>query len=99
MVRLLSILLALTFIAAPAFAADDGGFGTERFYDEAPAALGDPDQGFDPQSVEPAAGVEADADGQVNEGDADAAIQPSEDEAPAVEPASGTVIDMVPSAE
>ncbi len=96
MIRLLSLLLALTLVAAPAFAADDGGFGTDRFYDEAPAAFNDPES-FDPDTVEPAAGVEADADADV-EGDAGAVIEPS-DTAPNAEPAGDTVIDMAPSAE
>ena len=99
MIRLLSALLALTLVSVPAFAADDGGFGTERFYDEAPAALNDPQQGFDPQAVEPAAGVEADADVQMGD-EAGAADQPSDDADTNENVAPrATVIDMEPSAE
>lgn len=96
MIRLLSALLALTLVAAPAIAADDGGFGSERFYDEAPAAFNDP-EGFDPQSIEPAAGAEDTTDGQVT-GAAGVAIEGGDDADgfEATEPASGTVIDMVP---
>ncbi len=98
MIRLLSALLALTLVSAPAMAADDGGFGTDRFYDEAPAALNDPQQGFDPQAVEPAAGDEADADAQM-EDEAGISAQPSDNSADENVAPRATVIDMEPSAE
>lgn len=98
MIRLLSALLALTFMAAPALAADDGGFGTDRFYDEAPAALNDPQQGFDPQAVEPAAGDETGVDTQM-EDEAGALAEPSADDAVENVAPRATVIDMEPSAE
>lgn len=102
MIRLLSALLALTLVAAPALAADDGGFGTDRFYDEAPAALNDPQQGFDPQAVEPAAGDETGVDGQMEDpmgNEAGASTEPSADDAVENVAPRATVIDMEPSAE
>ncbi len=97
MIRLLSILLALTFVASPVLAADDGGFGSERFYDEAPAALNDPET-FDPQAIEPAAGVEADADAQI-EDEVGVTGEPSNDNTPSAEQIRNTIIDMEPAAE
>ena len=56
MIRFLALLAFLT-LATPAFAADDGGFGTKRFSNQGPAAL-DEGTAFDPSTVEPAAGTE-----------------------------------------
>lgn len=56
MIRFLALLAVLT-VATPAFAADDGGFGTKRFSNQGAAAL-DEGAAFDPATVEPAAGTE-----------------------------------------
>ena len=97
MIRFLSVFLALTFVASPVLAADDGGFGSDRFYEEAPAALNDPDA-FDPQAIEPAAGVEADADAQI-EDEAGVTGEPSNDNTPSAAQVRDTIIDMEPAAE
>jgi len=60
---LLSAVVALLAAASPAHAGDDGGFGTQRFSSNAPAALGNPDA-FNPAAVEPASGVDATATDQ-----------------------------------
>lgn len=53
-------LLGLLFSAAPLHAADDGGFGSERFYNDTPIALDDNDNLVTtvPGDIEPAAGIE-----------------------------------------
>ena len=53
-------LLGLFLSAAPLYAADDGGFGSERFYNDSPVALGDDDEIITtvPGDIEPAAGIE-----------------------------------------
>lgn len=56
-------MLAVLAFAAPAFAADDGGFGSAKFPVAAPAALGDyvaGDLSASPADIEPAAGDEED---------------------------------------
>lgn len=78
MTRFLLTLLTTTLISPLAFAADDGGFGSKRFADQAPAALSgtqDDDamaaRAVDPSQIEPAAGnEEADADANVEVEDA-----------------------------
>lgn len=66
MIRIALTLFAL-LIAPAAFAADDGGFGSQRFSNQSPSALsGDsPSSAFakdetNPATIEPAAGVETD---------------------------------------
>ena len=45
-------------LTTPALAADDGGFGTQRFSSQTPAALSD-DATSNPATIEPAAGTDA----------------------------------------
>jgi hypothetical protein len=63
MTKLLSLLIAISCLSAPAWARDDGGFGATEFPAKAPAALGDYvassfDEVTDPSKIEPAAGEE-----------------------------------------
>lgn len=62
MTRILLIALTTLALSAPAFAADDGGFGVGRMTSSSSKAFNDPsvDPKFDPASVEPAAGTEDD---------------------------------------
>lgn len=63
MLKTLSVLFVVLAIASPAFAADDGGFGSAKFPEAAPAALGDfvaGDISSNPAAIEPAAGDEED---------------------------------------
>ncbi len=55
MLRLLSALIAMSFLIPAAHAADDGGFGSQRFSSQAPSAL---DDDTNPAAIEPAAGDE-----------------------------------------
>lgn len=85
MTRTLLTLLTALLISPAAFAADDGGFGTNRFANQAPAALAGEEPSSDalaagasdPSQIEPAAGND--------EADADAGLQV---EAPPVTPDS-----------
>lgn len=59
--KIVILAVALLMTAPPAFAADDGGFGSIQFPARAPAALGDyvaGDLGVSPADIEPAAGEE-----------------------------------------
>ena len=57
-----TILAAAALLFAPAaHAADDGGFGSKRFSDQAPVAL-ESNGAFDPSAIEPAAGQETQPD-------------------------------------
>lgn len=85
MTKILIVLLGLTFIGAPAFAKDDGGFGS-GFRGKAPSALGDytsPDSGAlasdasTPANIEPAAGEEEDIQSPEEVLDASSAIDPN----------------------
>ena len=85
MTRFFLTLFAALIISPAAFAADDGGFGSQRFSGQAPVAL--TDEGAysalakdetNPALIEPAAGTEADTD-------ADAV--PEVEEAPSAIPA------------
>lgn len=60
--RTLLIALMTLALSAPAFAADDGGFGVGRMAAGSSKAFNDPsaDPQFDPSSVEPASGTEDD---------------------------------------
>lgn len=63
MFKTLFALIAVLGFAAPAVAADDGGFGSAKFPVAAPAALGDyvaGDISASPADIEPAAGDEED---------------------------------------
>lgn len=67
MIRSTLIALAALLIAPAAFAADDGGFGNQRFSNQSPSALSDEPSSsafahtdVNPAEIEPAAGVEED---------------------------------------
>lgn len=62
MVRTLLVALMTLALSAPAFAADDGGFGIGKMASDSAKAFNDPsaDPQIDPASVEPAAGTEDD---------------------------------------
>lgn len=82
-------LLALVSLATPAAAADDGGFGTKRFSNQSPSALGG-EGTFDPAAIEPAAGDDAapaDTTGDATE----EALDPADSD-------TGTAADTEPSA-
>lgn len=78
MIRFLALLAVLT-VATPAFAADDGGFGTKRFSNQGAAAL-DEGAAFDPATVEPAAGTE-EPDVTPDDSAATTEVAPSDDSA------------------
>ena len=59
MIRFLTV-LALFSLTTPVLAADDGGFGTQRFSSQTPAALSD-DPDSNPATIEPAAGTDTPA--------------------------------------
>lgn len=68
MIRFTLTVLAALLIAPAAFAADDGGFGNQRFSNQSPSALSDEPSSsafantdVNPAEIEPAAGVEEDA--------------------------------------
>lgn len=81
-----TILAVAALLFAPAAqAADDGGFGTKRFSDAAPAAL-ESDGVFDPSAIEPAAGEETaqpDSSEPVQQSDAPASDDDAADRPPA----------------
>lgn len=81
MSRILTVLFAVCIMAAPAFARDDGGFGTAQFPPKAPAALGDyVADSFEnsPATLEPAAGEEEDVQAPEESLTADKAGVPEE---------------------
>jgi hypothetical protein len=82
-----TILAAAALLFAPAAqAADDGGFGTKRFSNEAPVAL-ESNGAFDPSAIEPAAGQEENAQPEsaepVQQSDAPASDDDDADRPPA----------------
>jgi hypothetical protein len=54
------LLAAVILVSSPAFAKDDGGFGSERFTARAPEALTDDKPVQNAADIEPAAGDEID---------------------------------------
>jgi uncharacterized protein YdeI (BOF family) len=90
MIRLTLTALAALLIAPTAFAADDGGFGSQRFSNQAPLALSDEpgssafaNTNTNPAEIEPAAGVEDDDQASADGRDAEAiADDPYADERP-----------------
>lgn len=67
MIRFTLTVFAALLIAPAAFAADDGGFGSQRFSNQTPSALSDEPSSsafartdVNPAEIEPAAGTEED---------------------------------------